>query len=121
MLLIGLTLTVIWTVFGRVDVVASAPGTLIPTGNIKLVQSPGTGVVRAIYVRNGDFVRKDRRCSISTRRSSAPIWRRRKRHWRRRNSTWREDVRLPTPCRAGPQLLPRRRGRRPKLPTPSAA
>jgi hemolysin D len=57
-LLIGLTLTVIWTVFGRVDVVASAPGTLIPTGNIKLVQSPGTGVVRAIYVRNGDFVRK---------------------------------------------------------------
>lgn len=57
-LLIGLVLTVIWTVFGRVDVVASAPGTLIPTGNIKLVQSPGTGVVRAIYVRNGDYVRK---------------------------------------------------------------
>ncbi|MBJ7439820.1 MAG: HlyD family type I secretion periplasmic adaptor subunit [Sphingopyxis sp.] len=56
--LIGLVLAILWTVFGRVDVVASAPGTLIPTGNIKLVQSPGTGVVRAIYVRNGDFVRK---------------------------------------------------------------
>ena len=56
--LIGLVLAIVWTVFGRVDVVASAPGTLIPTGNIKLVQSPGTGVVRAIYVRNGDFVRK---------------------------------------------------------------
>ncbi len=57
-LLIGLLLTILWTVFGRVDVVASAPGSLIPTGNIKLVQSPGAGVVRAIYVRNGDFVRK---------------------------------------------------------------
>lgn len=56
--MIGLAIAIVWTVFGRVDVVASAPGTLIPTGNIKLVQSPGTGVVRAIYVRNGDFVRK---------------------------------------------------------------
>lgn len=56
--IIGLAIAIVWTVFGRVDVVASAPGTLIPTGNIKLVQSPGTGVVRAIYVRNGDFVRK---------------------------------------------------------------
>jgi hemolysin D len=57
-LLVGLLLAILWTVFGRVDVVASAPGSLIPTGSIKLVQSPGAGVVRAIYVRNGDFVRK---------------------------------------------------------------
>ncbi|WP_263588908.1 HlyD family type I secretion periplasmic adaptor subunit [Sphingopyxis sp. GC21] len=57
-LLVGLLLTILWTVFGRVDVVASAPGSLIPTGNIKLVQSPGAGVVRTIYVRNGDVVRK---------------------------------------------------------------
>jgi hemolysin D len=54
----GLLLTILWTVFGRIDVVASAPGSVIPTGNIKLVQSPGAGVVRAIYVRNGDFVRR---------------------------------------------------------------
>lgn len=57
-LLTGLALTIVWAVFGRVDVVASAPGTLIPTGNIKLVQSPGAGVVRAIHVRNGDVVRR---------------------------------------------------------------
>lgn len=57
-LLIGLALTIAWTILGRVDVVASAPGSLIPTGNTKLVQSPGGGVVRAIYVRNGDVVRK---------------------------------------------------------------
>ncbi len=57
-LLIGLLFTCAWTIFGRVDVVASAPGTLIPTGRVKLVQSPGAGVVRAIYVRNGDVVKK---------------------------------------------------------------
>jgi hemolysin D len=57
-LLVGLLATTAWTIFGRVDVVASAPGTLIPTGRVKLVQSPGAGVVRAIYVRNGDVVKK---------------------------------------------------------------
>ncbi|MBB5712709.1 HlyD family type I secretion periplasmic adaptor subunit [Sphingomonas xinjiangensis] len=56
--LIFLAITIAWIVFGRVDVVASAPGTLIPAGNVKLVQSPDAGVVRAIHVRNGDRVRK---------------------------------------------------------------
>lgn len=56
--LVFLAMTIAWTVFGRVDVVATAPGTLIPAGNVKLVQSPDAGVVRAIHVRNGDQVRK---------------------------------------------------------------
>lgn len=58
LLLAGLLITVLWSIFGRVDVVASATGTLMPTGNVKLIQSPGSGVVRAIYVHNGDFVKK---------------------------------------------------------------
>lgn len=53
-----LVIAIAWTVFGRVDVVASAPGMLKPTGNVKLVQSADAGVVRAIHVRNGDVVRK---------------------------------------------------------------
>ena len=56
--LVFLAITIVWTVFGRVDVVASAPGTLIPAGSVKLVQSPDAGVVRAIHVRNGDQVRR---------------------------------------------------------------
>ena len=56
--LIFLIIAIAWTVFGRVDVVASAPGMLKPTGNVKLVQSADAGVVRAIHVRNGDVVRK---------------------------------------------------------------
>jgi hemolysin D len=57
-LLIGLVATMAWLIFGRVDVVASAPGKIIPTGNVKLVQAPGSGVVRAIYVHDGDVVTK---------------------------------------------------------------
>jgi hemolysin D len=57
-LLIGLLATTLWLVFGRVDVVASAPGKIIPTGSVKLVQSAGSGVVRAIYVHDGDVVKK---------------------------------------------------------------
>ncbi len=55
--LIGLLLTVLWLLLGRVDVVVSASGKIIPTGNIKLIQSAGSGVVRAIYVHDGDVVK----------------------------------------------------------------
>lgn len=57
-LLTGLVLTILWLTFGKVDVVASAPGRLIPADNVKLVQPAEAGIVRAIYVRNGQFVRE---------------------------------------------------------------
>ena len=56
-LLIGLVVLIAWLVFGRVDIVVSAPGRIIPTGNVKLVQASATGVVRRIYVADGDTVR----------------------------------------------------------------
>lgn len=55
-LLAFLAITVAWLVFGRVDVVASAPGKILPTGSTKIVQSAGSGVVAAIHVRDGDHV-----------------------------------------------------------------
>lgn len=57
-LLIGLVFTILWLTFGKVDVVASASGRLIPADNVKVVQPAEAGVVREIYVRNGQFVRK---------------------------------------------------------------
>ena len=56
--MVGLVLTIAWLVLGRVDVVASAPGKIVPSGSVKIVQSAGTGVVRAIHVRDGDKVVK---------------------------------------------------------------
>lgn len=57
-LLIGLILTMIWVSVGKIDIVASASGRIVPTGNVKLVQAATSGIVRAIYVRDGDMVRR---------------------------------------------------------------
>jgi len=46
-----------WSIFGRVDVVAVASGRVVPSGNVKIVQSIEIGAVRAIHVRNGQYVR----------------------------------------------------------------
>jgi hemolysin D len=54
----GLALALGWAVFGKLDVVASAPGRLIPADNVKLIQSSDAGIVRAILVRDGQEVRK---------------------------------------------------------------
>jgi hemolysin D len=51
-------LALAWSFVGRVDVIAVAPGKTIPAGNTKVVQPVGIGSVRAIYVSDGDFVRK---------------------------------------------------------------
>ena len=56
-LLCLLGLSGLWLVLGKVDVVASAPGKILPSGASKLVQSAGSGVVAAIHVREGDHVR----------------------------------------------------------------
>lgn len=54
----GLVLALGWATFGKLDIVASAPGRLIPADNVKLIQSSDGGIVRAILVRDGQEVRK---------------------------------------------------------------
>jgi hemolysin D len=39
-------LVLVWAFFGRVDIVASATGKIIPTGHTKVIQPFETGVVR---------------------------------------------------------------------------
>ncbi len=53
----GLVVTGGWLAIGQVDVVASAQGRITPVDDVKLVQAAGGGVVRRIYVRDGDTVR----------------------------------------------------------------
>ncbi len=54
-LLIGAFL---WSYFGRVDEVAMARGKIIPGGRIKMIQPLATGVIRAIYISEGQLVKK---------------------------------------------------------------
>ena len=46
-----------WASIGTVDIVAVAPGKIIPTGRTKTIQPFETGVVRAIAVRDGQSVK----------------------------------------------------------------
>ncbi|WP_343529100.1 hypothetical protein [Sphingomonas sp.] len=48
LLIVGLIATILWLVLGEVDVVATAQGRIIPAGEVKLIQSAGSGTVRAI-------------------------------------------------------------------------
>jgi HlyD family type I secretion membrane fusion protein len=57
-LLAGMLLMVLWLVLGRIDIVATAPGKIIPAENIKLIQPADAGVVRQILVHDGDHVKK---------------------------------------------------------------
>ncbi|GAB6041681.1 HlyD family type I secretion periplasmic adaptor subunit [Endothiovibrio diazotrophicus] len=50
------TLTVLWAALGEVDIVASAPGRIIPSGRVKVIQPAETGIVQEIHVEEGQRV-----------------------------------------------------------------
>jgi hemolysin D len=50
-------LVLAWASFGKIDIVATASGRIIPSGRTKVVQPFETGVVRAIHVRDGQAVK----------------------------------------------------------------
>ena len=50
--------TALWLFFGKVDIVVSARGKVIPDGEIKIIQPLETGVVQEIHVKEGDFVKQ---------------------------------------------------------------
>ena len=50
-------LALTWACFGSVDIVAIAPGKIIPSGRSKIIQPFETGVMRAIHVRDGQSVK----------------------------------------------------------------
>ena len=47
---------VLWATFGRLDIVASADGRLVPQTYIKIVQPAEAGIVRDLLVREGEIV-----------------------------------------------------------------
>src|SRR4051812_43364780 len=49
-------MAVAWGVFGRVDIIATASGKIVPTGRTKTIQPLETGIVSAIHVQDGDKV-----------------------------------------------------------------
>ncbi len=52
------TTAVLWASFGRIDIVATAQGKIIPSGYSKIVQPYETGVIAAIHVQDGQAVKQ---------------------------------------------------------------
>ena len=55
---LGLLVLIGWLVLGRVDIVATAEGSLEPAGHVQLVQPPMPGIVRRLLVRDGQKVKQ---------------------------------------------------------------
>ena len=53
-----LIVTLAWSYFGELDIVASATGRIVPEGSVKIIQPASAGVVIDIRVREGQKVRK---------------------------------------------------------------
>jgi hemolysin D len=51
------SLALIWSMLGHVDVIAFAPGSVVPSGRVKLIQPLEIGVVRAIHIHDGQAVK----------------------------------------------------------------
>src|SRR5579872_3035538 len=47
----------LWASFSRIDIIAAAPGKIIPSGKTKTVQPLESGIVRSILVRDGQEVK----------------------------------------------------------------
>lgn len=50
-------IAVLWSVFGRIDIVATAQGKVVPSGRTKTIQSFATATVTAIHVSDGQRVK----------------------------------------------------------------
>src|SRR5215471_7843471 len=50
-------LALAWAAWGSIDIVATAPGKIIPSGRSKVIQPFETGVVRAVHVHDGQVVK----------------------------------------------------------------
>ena len=53
-----LGLTLAWSFWAELDQVSRAPGQVIPTGRLQVIQSTDGGQIKQILVREGDHVRK---------------------------------------------------------------
>lgn len=57
----GFVVALLWACLGTIDIVAIAPGKIIPSDRTKTIQPFETAVVRAIYVNDGQTVRAGER------------------------------------------------------------
>lgn len=65
-IMIFMLIASLWMYFGKVDIVITARGQIIPDGEEKVIQSLDKGVVQSLFVKEGDYVQKDQVVAIVT-------------------------------------------------------
>ena len=56
-LMLLLVLAIAWSIVGKVDVVAVATGKIVPSGRTKVIQPLEVGVIRGLFVKDGQHVK----------------------------------------------------------------
>ena len=56
LIMLFVAITILWLFLSKVDIVVSAQGKVVPSGQIKTVQVAQQGVVKSILVKDGQFV-----------------------------------------------------------------
>lgn len=64
LIIIFIIIAGLWLYIGKVDVVITAQGVIIPDGEEKIVQSLDKGVVNKVFVNEGDYVKKGQTLAI---------------------------------------------------------
>lgn len=73
-LLVLIVISVIWTCIGKVDIVAVAQGKLVPSGKVKTIQPFEAGIVKRIFVTEGQIVQAgDKLLALDSQISEAEI------------------------------------------------
>lgn len=57
-IVVAVTTALTWSCIGKIDIIATARGKIIPVGNSKIVQAITNGRVKSISVKDGDHVNK---------------------------------------------------------------
>lgn len=50
-------IAILWLSFSTVDIIVSAQGKIVPVGQVKIIQPAGEGIVRKVYVHDGQRVK----------------------------------------------------------------
>jgi len=56
-IIVFFTIALLWAIIGSVDIIATAPGKIVPTGRTKIIQPLEAGVVQKINVQDGQAVK----------------------------------------------------------------
>ena len=51
------TVLILWSVIGKIDIIATAAGKLMPASNIKTIQTLTDSEIEEIYVQEGEYVK----------------------------------------------------------------